>query len=244
MFLSSIFSIYIIISLAGNAYGYNIGNAESDKGSDAIAEVNHNAQQPTNTATDIDGNVYKLVTIGTQVWMAENLKTTRFNDGTPIPLVTGNAEWSRLTTPGYSWFQNDSLGYGITYGAKYNWHAVNTGRLCPAGWRVATDADWTTLITYLGGQRVAGGRLKPSGATPTGSPQGSALDNTGFNAQLSGMRGGHGSFIYFGNYGKWWTSTRYDREFAWFRDMSATDNIVGVNYERKHFGFSVRCVQR
>ena len=190
----------------------------------------------------MDGNIYQTVTIGTQVWMAENLRTTRFNNGTPIPLVTGHAEWSRLTGPGYSWFQNDSLSFGKTFGAIYNWHTVNTGKLCPTGWRVATDADWTTLTNYLGGHRDAGGKLKPSDQTTT--PDGETVGNTGFNAQLAGMRGGHGSFIYFGNYGKWWTSTRYDREFAWFRDASATDNIIGRNYERKHFGFSVRCIKR
>jgi hypothetical protein len=99
----------------------------------------------TTTLEDIDGNVYETVTIGTQVWMTENLKTTHFNDGSAIPLVTVGTEWESLSTPGYCWYDNDAAAYGDTYGALYNWHTVNTGMLCPAGWHVPTDADWEEL---------------------------------------------------------------------------------------------------
>ena len=98
-----------------------------------------------NTVTDKDDNVYHTVTIGTQTWMAENLKTTKYNDGTAIPLVTDSTAWTSLLTPAYCWYNYDATTYKNTYGALYNWYAVNTGKLAPIGWHVATDAEWTTL---------------------------------------------------------------------------------------------------
>ena len=109
--------------------------------------------------TNIEGNVYKTVTIGSQVWMSENLKTTKLNDGTDIPSVTSNTEWAELSTPGYCYYDN-SWSNALIYGALYNWHTVNTGKLCPTGWHVPTDEEWTTLITYLGGDTLVGGKLK------------------------------------------------------------------------------------
>jgi uncharacterized protein (TIGR02145 family) len=103
----------------------------------------------TTAVTDKDGNVYHTVTIGTQTWMVENLKTTKYNDGTAIPFITDNSAWANLTTPGYCWYNNDSTTYKNMYGALYNWYAVSTGNLAPKGWHVATDAEWTTLQNYL-----------------------------------------------------------------------------------------------
>src|ERR1035437_6837240 len=102
-----------------------------------------------NTVTDKDGNVYHTVTIGTQTWMAENLKTTQYNDGTSIPYVTDNTAWSILSTPAYCWYSNDAATYKNKYGALYNWYTVNTGKLAPTGWHVPTDAEWTTLTNYV-----------------------------------------------------------------------------------------------
>lgn len=113
------------------------------------------------TVTDIDGNVYNTVEIGTQQWMAENLKVTS-NEGTAIPLVTDGIGWNNLTTPGYCWYNNDNTTYGDVYGALYNWYGVNAGNFCPVGWHVPTDAEWTVLNDYLGGSSVAGGKLKAS----------------------------------------------------------------------------------
>ncbi len=126
------------------------------------------------TVTDNDGNVYHTVAIGKQVWMAEDLKTTKYNDGTPIPLVTDGTAWVNLNTPGCCWYNNDADTYKATYGALYNWYAVNTGKLAPAGWRVASDADWKTLEMSLGMTQTQadstdyrgtdeGGKLKESG---------------------------------------------------------------------------------
>jgi len=115
------------------------------------------------TVTDIDGNVYHIVAIGTQVWMAENLKTTKYNDGTFIPLVTDSTAWGNLSTPGYCWYNNDAATYKNTYGALYNWFTVNTGKLSPKGWHIPSDTEWETLITYLGGESLAGGiRVRPN----------------------------------------------------------------------------------
>jgi uncharacterized protein (TIGR02145 family) len=146
------------------------------------------------TLTDVDNNTYKVVKIGTQVWMAENLKTTRYNDGSAIPLVTDNTEWNNLTTPGYSWYNNDSATYAQTYGALYNWYTVETGNLCPTGWHVPSDAEWTTLTDYLGGEAIAGGKLKETGTAHWDSPNTGATDETGFTAFPGGNRTKNGPF--------------------------------------------------
>ena len=98
-------------------------------------------------------NEYHTVIIGNQTWMVENLKVTEYNDGTAIPLVESNSDWWNRTTAAYSWNENDEAKYKDSYGALYNWYAVNTGKLCPAGWHVPTDAEWTELIRYLGGEK-------------------------------------------------------------------------------------------
>ena len=109
------------------------------------------------TVTDIDGNVYSTVQIGDQVWMAENLKTTTYNNGTSIALVTDNTDWENNTAGAFCWYDNDQAAYADTYGALYNWHAVNSGNLCPDGWHVATDAEWKTLEMELGMSQTEAG---------------------------------------------------------------------------------------
>jgi uncharacterized protein (TIGR02145 family) len=131
------------------------------------------------TVTDFDGNVYNTITIGSQVWMAENLKTTHYSDGTAIPLVTGNSNWDTLTatSKAYCWYNDDVINKA-TYGALYTWAAAMNGAasvttnpsgvqgVCPTGWHLPSDAEWTQLTDYLGGTGVAGGKLKESGQTP------------------------------------------------------------------------------
>lgn len=159
------------------------------------------------TVTDSDGNVYNTVTIGTQVWMAENLRTTKYKDNTAIPLVTDNTAWTNLSTPGYCWYNNDAATNKSTYGALYNWYTVNTGKLCPTGWHVPTDAEWSTLTTCLGGVGVAGGKLKEAGTSHWMSPNVGATNETGFTALPSGYRYAGGTFEYNGLGGWWWSST-------------------------------------
>lgn len=108
------------------------------------------------TVTDIDGNTYKAVTIGSQTWMAENLKTTKYNDGTSVPLITDFTEWFGLNTPAYCWYDNSEANNKETFGALYNWYAVETGKLCPTGWHVPSDDDWQTLVLYIDPDAEAG----------------------------------------------------------------------------------------
>lgn len=196
---------------------------------------------------DIDGNVYTTVIIGSQEWTVENLKTTRLNDGTAIPNVTSNSAWFALTTPGYCWYEND-IGNKDPYGALYNWYAVNTCKLAPVGWHVATEDDWATLENYLGGTSVAGGKLKETGTTHWNSPNTGATNETGFTAVPGGYRHdpGHMGLPYF-DLKLWsayfWSSTEYNGSSALGRIM--TYNSAGClnTVQAKVNGLSVKCVK-
>jgi uncharacterized protein (TIGR02145 family) len=195
---------------------------------------------PTGTVTDTDGNVYNAVTIGTQVWMVENLKTTHYNDGTSIPLVTDPTAWGNLTTPGYCWY-NDSVPYGNSYGALYNWHAVNTGKLAPIGWHVPTDSDWTVLYTYID-EPDAGGLLKDTGTTYWSSPNTGATNTTGFTALPGGYRDPSGAFGGIGGLGYWWSSTADGGPTRGFGLATHSTNFIFVNFNEV-YGLSVRCIR-
>ena len=145
--------------------------------------------------TDIDGNIYQTVQIGTQIWTAKNLTTTHYNDGSIIDYVTNSTTWAGLTTGAYCRLQN-SFENALAYGSLYNWYAVNTGKLCPTGWRVPTDMEWLTLTATLGGQNVAGGKMKETGTSHWLSPNTGADNSSGFTA----MGGSHIDYNgYFGN---------------------------------------------
>ena len=201
----------------------------------------------TSTITDIDGNVYKTVKIGTQWWMAENMKTTRYNDGSAIPLVTDGAVWKALISPGYCWYHNDTTKQN-TYGGLYNWYAVNTGKLAPTGWHVPTDAEWTILTTYLGGDNVAAGKMKSTGTIEafTGwwhHPNTGATNESGFTAVPAGYRYGSGTFHFIGTNGSWWSSSEYNTQYAWTRGLYYSYSDVYRNDNIKNAGFSVRCLR-
>lgn len=197
------------------------------------------------TVKDIDGNVYDTVRIGTQVWMVENLKTTKYNDGTSIPLVTDDTEWENLGTPGYCWFNNDAATYKSAYGALYNWYSVNTGKLCPTGWHVPTDAEWTILIDYLGGEGVAGGKMKEAGLTHWPTPNTGATNSSGFTALPGGCRGDDNFSETFR--ALFWSSSQCDATTAWYRSLYFNYESIDRGYYDfggyKHNGFSVRCVK-
>jgi uncharacterized protein (TIGR02145 family) len=199
------------------------------------------------TIIDIDGNSYKTVKIGTQEWLAENLKTAKFNDGTYIPEVIIDSEWFNLTTPGYWWYFNDASNYKDTYGALYNWYAVGTGLLCPVGWHVPTDEEWGRLTTFLGGEDVAGGKLKETGTIHWKTPNYGATNETGFTALPGGCR-----WKPFANdigyYGAWWSSTEiYDPDPTLQRSMQRSMQYNGNGISRapyeKTLGYSVRCLE-
>jgi uncharacterized protein (TIGR02145 family) len=200
---------------------------------------------------DIDGNVYKTIIIGTQTWMAENLKTTKYNDGTAIPLVTDGVAWTALTTPGYCWYNNDAGSYKDIYGALYNWYTVNTRKLCPIGWHVPSDAEWTTLTNYMG-DNVVGGKLKETGTIHWQSPNKGATNESGFTALPGAFFSSLGIFFDLGIEGGWHSSTENyhvlpDNRGAGYQldtwlVYSDGVNIVPVVPGKKE-GFSVRCVK-
>ena len=190
-------------------------------------------------ASDIDGNIYHTVKIGPQVWMVENLKTTRYNDGTPIPLVTDRIAWVNLTTPGYCWYNND-ISNKTPYGALYNWYAVNTGKLATTGWHVATDAEWTTLTTFLGGAAVAGGKLKEAGFG--GSPDPKSTNEVGFTAVPNGNRDDGGIFSGIGGQDGSWSFTPYDTANSWVYGVVGGSTVLDRSNHGNRYGFSVRCI--
>jgi uncharacterized protein (TIGR02145 family) len=196
----------------------------------------------TNSLKDIDGNVYKTVTIGNQFWMAENLKTTRFNDGTPIPMVKENDAWAKLTTPAFSWYNNDSTVYGKIYGGLYNWYAVGTNKLCPVGWHVPTEPEWNAMTKSLGEVGFASDKLKEAGTTHWRSPNTGATNESGFTALPGGYRSFEGTFNAIGIYGYWWSSTEYNSSTVLFWHLRYKYNMVYKYRSEKYCGFSVRCV--
>ncbi len=194
--------------------------------------------------SDADGNTYKVIKIGEQVWMAENLRTTRYNDGTQIPYVTDAAAWINLTTPAYCWSNND-LGNKPVYGSLYNWYTVKTGKLCPSGWHVPTDAEWTIMENHLGGYTIAGGKLKEAGTEHWLAPNTDATNESGFTALPGGWRDGtNGSFLTLGLVNMFWTSQETSPDRAYWREIYYSDGAV---YHKSggdpRFGMSIRCVK-
>ncbi len=203
------------------------------------------------TVTDKDGNVYRTVTIGTQTWMAENLKTTKYRNGDVIPSPAGS--WSALTSGAQAAYEN-SAANATKYGLLYNWYAVNDSRkIAPVGWHVATDAEWTTLTNYvsanLGTSLSVAKALAATTDWITDSGTGTVGNNltlnnaTGFSALPGGYRFGDGTFDYLSSYDGWWSSTEYNTSYAWYRYMYYDSSLVGRISDSKANGFSVRCVR-
>jgi uncharacterized protein (TIGR02145 family) len=220
------------INKAGTAYGEEIS---------FTTPKDHTGE--TGTVTDIDGNVYQTVGIGSQYWTTGNLKTTRFNDGTSITLVTDNSTWQSLVAPGYCWYNNDESANREVYGALYNWYAVISSKITPAGWHVSTDAEWTILETFLGGLNLAGGKLKEPGTDHWMTPNTGATNETGFRALPGGMRAKDGSYSALGETGNFWTITTASNQAAWYRalDYLGAGNTRGNN--SVNWGLSVRLVK-
>ena len=196
------------------------------------------------TVTDIDGNIYNAVTIGTQTWMQQNLNVTHYRNGDAIPNVTDFTAWSHLTTGAYCDY-NNAPDSSTTYGRLYNWWTVvDTRSLCPIGWHVPADSEWTTLTTYLGGESIAGGKLKEAGLTHWASPNTAATNETGFTALPAGYLSSSGTYLYIGYFGYWWSSPGGNSTIAWYRSMYYDYSNVYRNYSfNKTLGFSVRCVK-
>jgi uncharacterized protein (TIGR02145 family) len=199
------------------------------------------------SVSDIDGNIYKTIQIGTQLWMAENLKTTKFNDGTLIPDVTDDIEWQNLTTPGYSWYNNDAASYKTTFGALYNWYTVNTDKLCPTGWHVPIDGEFKTLTDYLGNN--SGQKMTETGNTHWLDYVIGATNLSGFTGLPGGFRyyysnnGPEVNFAGIGETGSWWSATEsgaLGSNFQLSYDYSIYLSPYPMN---KVDGMSVRCIK-
>lgn len=203
---------------------------------------NIKAQDGLDTLKDVEGNSYRTVQIGTQLWMAENLRATKFNDGQNIPLIT-SAAWYSHTGNCYCWYSNNPSAFGNPYGALYNWYTINTGKLCPQGWHVPSDSDWVKLRDYLGGETVAGSKLKETGTDHWNPPNTGATNETGFTALPGGGRWMIGRFDLLGRNGYLWSSTEdlLLEAVAW-RMGSSQNSLERVGTLKKN-GFNVRCLK-
>jgi uncharacterized protein (TIGR02145 family) len=221
----------------------------------------------TDSVKDKDGNVYRAVKVGNQVWTVANLRTTKYNDGTPIPLVTDNSSWAKLTTPGFCYYSNtenpDSI---IIFGALYNWYAVHSGKLAPKGWHIPTKAEWDSLQKYLIANgynwdgTTIGNEMAKALAAKTGwgacSIDGAVgydmtqNNKSGFSALPGGYRFGNsrdhsliGKFSFSGNYGYWWSNTELNDSTAFGRFLDFGQSNFGENYANKRQGQSVRLLK-
>ena len=223
---------YYVRAYATNSYGTAYGDT-----------VKFTTAEIVGPPTDKDGNVYTTITIGTQTWMVENLKTTKYNDGTPI---ANPSDWSALESGAYCWYFDDIYNKN-SYGALYNWHAVNSGKLAPKGWRVATEADWNTLIQFLGGEAVAGEKMKDLNTNSFWDVDSNPASNSsGFKALGSGSRKGN-EFYDNGKSAIWWTNTISteitDPPSAQTKSVYYKSDAVSSFAEDQKYGFSVRCIK-
>ena len=215
----------------------------------AVDEV---TQNPTSgygpNITDAESNSYKTVYIGTQQWMAENLKVSKYSDGTTIPNITDNTEWYNNTTGAWSYYNNDAAN-NAKYGKLYNWYAVSktsngNKNVCPTGWHVPTDTEWTVLTDYLGGYNVAeGGKLKEVGTTSWNSPNTSATNTSLFTGLPGGSRNSNGNYNSIGYYGSWWSSSESNTGNAWYRFLNYDGGNANRSNNSRRSGLSVRCLR-
>lgn len=210
---------------------------------------------------NISADDYPSVIIGSQVWMTENLNVDHFRNGDPIPEARSKSEWEKVGVdqkPAWCYYDNDPAN-GKIYGKLYNWYAVNDPRgLAPEGWHVPSDAEWTVLTVYLGGNArkdkladgkpfwntlTAGGKMKSTGTQYWKSPNEDATNSSGFSGLPGGLREGSGSFRYVGTDGNWWSSSEFYSDDAWSVDLYYKDGGAGRLKDSKDYGLSVRCLR-
>jgi uncharacterized protein (TIGR02145 family) len=187
------------------------------------------------------GEEFKTVKIGNQIWMAENLNVDYYRNGDPIPEVKDDNQWSKLNSGAWCYYDND-IANGKVYGKLYNWYTLKDARgLCPIGWHVPGDEEWTTLENYLGGKEVAGGKLKSEKVWR--SPNIGANNLSGFNGLPGGYRLYLGKCNDVGNIGYHWSSSEFGSYTSWGHQLNSDNSDVYRSYYNKHFGFSVRCIK-
>lgn len=234
---------YYVRAFATNSAGTGYGNQESFTTLPG-GPVIFNPNLTYSTITDIEGNAYKTIQIGTQIWMAENLKTTKLNDNTVIQNVTSNNEWINLTSPGYCWYNNSETPYKAEYGAMYNWFTINTGKICPAGWHVPSSGEFYTLVTFAGDENSAGIKLKETGTThwESSNQDPAPTNETGFTAVPGGERyGNDGTFALIGEYCEMWTTSPdiYPNDVIYMLFV----NYAIYAYRINTSGYYVRCIK-
>lgn len=249
---------YYVRAYATNQDGTGYGLEKNFTTLEATSSIIFNSSLTYNTVSDIDGNIYKTIDIGTQTWMAENLRTTLYSDNSAIPLVTDYGEWEDLTTPGYCWYENNEQVYKNIYGAYYNWYTVNTDKLCPSGWHVPSDEEWKTLEIYLGMPQedtdswalrgTSEGLLIKEPGTGNWDPVGNlnGTNESGFTGLPGGLRLGYdnSSFSGEGVVSFWWTSTDFlAHPQAASRSLLNFRFIIYRDTRDKGFGFNVRCIK-
>ena len=235
---------YYVRAYATNSVGTAYGNEVSFTTPESLPPIAFNPNLEYGSVTDIDGNTYKTIQIGTQTWITENLKTTKYNDGSPILFGTGGpagyTDWFDsgdgnygYYNGAYCWYDNDANTYKNAFGAIYNWHAVGTGKLCPVGWHVPTISDWTTLIVTLGGVVEAFNETTENAMIYCSD---NSINESGFTPVLAGELYGWGflpsSF--------WWSATPRSTEL---REAAYLMSFSIYSYEPKSYGYSVRCLK-
>ena len=221
-----------IITLCIAIFSIAISGCEKDK--------TNPIPDPT-TVTDVDGNVYNVVRIGTQLWTVENLRTTKYNDGTMITTGLSNSSWQAATSGAYAIFEDDNTNDAI-YGKLYNWYAVSTSKLAPKGWHIPSNAEWDVLVKELGGSQVAGGKMKTT-STLWEAPNLGADNSSKFSAVPSGYKGPSANYELLGRAAYWWASTPRNASQADY--LNVDKNLAGAasNAANKTFGYAVRCIK-
>jgi len=200
--------------------------------------------QDESIVIDFDGNVYKTVKIGNQIWMAENLKVTHFQDGTIIPQIQDDDKWQKAIQGACCTIEIDSINYEKTYGLLYNYYAIiNKHNICPEGWHVPTKEECMELLGYLGGFNKAGKKLKDNSSNLWIIPEGEATNISGFTGLPGGGRGRKGSSGEVGYYATWWSSTSHDDDYAWHWGVYPVKSGIRANAGHKASGFSVRLIK-
>lgn len=203
--------------------------------------------------TDVDGNVYTTTTIGKQTWSIENLKVSKYSDGTIIPQVNDPAQWFSLTTGAWCYYSKNAA-FGAEFGKLYNWYAIagihdaaslndaaTRKKIIPVGYHIPTDGEWTILSNNLGSS--AGGKMKEAGTVHWADTSPETTNSSFFTGLPGGIRISNGTFYFIGEYGYWWSSTSIDSDVAWNRSLGYNSNFVCRSYDDKNYGFSVRFIK-
>lgn len=208
-----------------------------------LPQIDYSGQ--IDSIVDIDGNVYRTIGIGSQIWMSENLKTLRLNDGTRISLIKDDSIWQyHDRIPATCWYNNDSVHFSKPFGLLYNGFVVSTDLLCPTGWHVPSEGDWNTLTNFLGGSEKAGGYLKDYCSNLWSDPNYCYVDNIGFFALPGGRRNHFGGRFYdINDIGYWWTSSSKNEFYAYARRIFHYETSISRSESNKRDGYSVRCIK-